>query len=94
MFWGALSAVFGNLVSNKIGFWFSALLTSAGIGLVTQHFAVEPGLAAIQGAVNGLPADALAWAAYLGIDDVITTVVSAYGGAALMGGVRLRRKAA
>lgn len=94
LIWGALSAVLGNLVKGKIGFWAASLLGSFGLWFVAQEFAVEPAMQAVQNAISAGGAEAVAWFAYMRIDDGITALLSAYAVAAGLSAVRLRRKPA
>lgn len=89
--WAALSAVLGNLVKTQAGAWAASLLAAFGLSLVAQEFAVEPALDAIQQNIGGMPATVVAWLSYLGVDRCITTVLSAYGAASAVAGIRLRR---
>lgn len=92
--WGSLTAVLANLVRTRIGGWIAAAAAAYGVAVVAQRFAVEPVLGTIQQHVNGLPADALAWAAFLGFDEVITIVLSAYAASSALSALRIRLKPA
>ena len=92
--WAALTAVLGNLVVSNIGYWIASALTAFGLHLVAQNFVIEPALDAIKSQMGGLGADGIAWMAYLRVDDMISTILSAYVAAATMSAVRLKKKAA
>lgn len=89
-FWLALTAALGNLIKGSIAYWAVSLLAGFGLHLVAQKFAVEPALAEIQSNMTGLGSTAVAWFAYLRIDQAITIVLSAYAASAAMSAVRLR----
>lgn len=92
-FFAALSVIFGNLVKSQIGFWIAAALTAFGLQLVTQNLVVDPIIGRIQSTMSGMGADALAWMAFLRVDDGIMTLLSAYAAASVMSGIRMTRKA-
>ena len=92
--WAALTVILGNLVKNQIGFWIASALAAFGLNLVAQKFLVAPAMASIQAQMSGLGADGVAWMAYLRVDDMLTTIISAYAAAASMSAIRLRKKLA
>jgi hypothetical protein len=86
-----LAAMLGNLVATSLGFWIFSAATSLGVGLVAYNFAFQPAMDRIQSAVGGMPADAVAWFAYLNCDKFLTIVFSAYVVAGAASALRLRK---
>jgi hypothetical protein len=90
--WAALTAVLGNLVKTQVGFWAASLLSAFGLHLVTQNLVIDPMLSDIQAQIGGLGGTAVAWFAYVRVDDAIGVILSAYGAASAMAGLRLMKK--
>jgi type III secretory pathway component EscR len=91
--WAALIAALGWLVRTQIGFWIASALAAYGLSLVAQNFVVTPVMASIQSQMAGLGGNVTAWMAYLQVDKMLTTIISAYAAAASFSSIRLARKA-
>lgn len=89
--WAALTAVLGNLVRSRIGFWIASALAAFGLHIVATEFAIEPAVAAIQSQMTGMGATAVAWFAYLRVDEMVTIILSAYAAASAISGIRISK---
>lgn len=90
--WAALTAALSFMVKNRVGFWIASALASLGLTLAVQTFAMGPALNMVQQYWGGIPGDVAAWMVYLGVDRMITIILSAYAAASMMSAVRLRKR--
>lgn len=89
-FWGTAGAWLTRIFMSRGGQMVAGTMAALGVSMAVQEFAVEPMLDKIIAASGGLSGDALAWMAYLGFDDFMTTVLGAYAYIAGMGWMRLK----
>lgn len=87
---GALMSFLSRMLMSRAGFIAAAMMATLGIQLAATNIAVEPLVNSISGQFAGLPGSMVQWMAYIGVDDFITTILSAYAAAAAMGWLRLR----
>lgn len=74
----AIFAIISRLLMLKAAMWLIHVMVFLGLAFMTNEAIVAPLVGMLQEGVGGLPADITQWAGALGIDKVISILVSAY----------------
>jgi hypothetical protein len=71
-------AALSRLVATRAGQWLVQIMLFFGVQMVATHVVMGPVKAGLGAAFGGMPADVLAWMAYLRVDRALTIILSAY----------------
>lgn len=91
VFIGIFISWLAKMLLTRAGGFVASAMAAIGIQFAAQSFLVEPAITMVTQSFTGIPsAQVLAWLSYIGLDNMVTTILSAYAANASMGWLRVR----